>query len=170
MVESLVGLGANLGDPHAALCLAADRIDALPATRVLGRSSIYRSAAVGPPGQPDYLNAALSLETALPANELLRALQVIEALAGRERGERWGPRTLDLDLLTYGSDVISTEVLQVPHPLIAERNFVLAPMIDLCGETASLAGRRLAELLAAAPPNALEDTGLPWRSRAADHQ
>ena len=158
MTDCCVGLGANLGNPLAALQSAALGIAALPETRWVAASSVYRSAPVGPPGQPDYLNACLRIETHLAPLALLDRLQALEARAGRVRDRHWGPRTLDLDLLLHGESGLDTERLTLPHPRIQERNFVLQPLIDVLGADFLLQGRRLADLLRAAPANRLETT------------
>ncbi|MEL7045090.1 MAG: 2-amino-4-hydroxy-6-hydroxymethyldihydropteridine diphosphokinase [Pseudomonadota bacterium] len=160
MSESCLGLGANLGDPLAALQAAVLGIGALPGTRLRAASPVYRSAPVGPAGQADYLNACVRIETTLTPLELLDHLQAMEASAGRVRDERWGPRTLDLDLLLYGKEEQATDRLTLPHPRIRERNFVLRPMIDVLGADFLLEDRRLADWLASAPKNRLERTGL----------
>lgn len=129
-VVAFIGLGANLGDPPAALRHAVDRIAALPGVRVLRQSSMYRTAPVGAVG-PDYLNAVIEVETALSAHELLAALQGIENAAGRERPYLNAPRTLDLDLLLYGDEQIATAALTVPHPRMSERAFVLVPLAEI---------------------------------------
>lgn len=127
-----VGVGSNLDDPAQQLENAFDALGRLPDTRVYRRSACYRSAPMGPPDQPDFLNAAVAMLTRLPAEQLLAHLQAIETAQGRSRtGARWGARTLDLDLLVYGSQVIDTPALTVPHPRIAERNFVLLPLNDI---------------------------------------
>jgi len=130
-VQAYVGLGSNLGDPPAMLRAAIDALSALPGTRVLGCSRHYRSAAWGPVAQPDYVNAVAELETTLPAKELMRALLDIERQAGRERRERWGPRVLDLDLLLYGTQQQDDAELQLPHPRMHERPFVLLPLAEI---------------------------------------
>jgi 2-amino-4-hydroxy-6-hydroxymethyldihydropteridine diphosphokinase len=129
--RAFVGLGANLDDPGRHVRTAFEDLDRLPGSRVVARSSLYRSAPVGPPGQPHYINAVAELETALEPEALLDALQSIEAAHGRVRAERWGPRTLDLDLLLYGGREIRTPRLSVPHPEMARRNFVLAPLLEI---------------------------------------
>ena len=112
-----IGLGANLGDPLEALRAAVDAIDALPTTTVLVVSDVFRTDPVGgPPGQPEYANAAVLIETSLAPRALLRELQRIEAEAGRERLVHHGPRTLDLDILWWQGRVIHEPDLQVPHP------------------------------------------------------
>lgn len=155
-------MGANLGDAHGALRRGAERMARLAATRLTHLSRIYRSAPVGPAGQPEYLNAVAALETTWAPDELLAALQAIETAAGRQRGVRWGPRTLDLDILLHGDARIDTATLTVPHPRIVERNFVLAPLIDVAGADYCLDEKSLLEWLRVAPPNGLTVTGLSW--------
>jgi len=125
-----IGIGANLGDPAAALRAAFAALSALPRTRLLARSSIYRSAPIDA-GGPDYLNAVAQIATGLTASELLAQLQSIERSHGRERPFRNAPRTLDLDLLLYASDVIAQPDLLVPHPRMHQRAFVLVPLAEL---------------------------------------
>ncbi|AVO51153.1 2-amino-4-hydroxy-6-hydroxymethyldihydropteridine diphosphokinase [Melaminivora suipulveris] len=129
-VRACIGLGANLGEARAALQRAVRSIAALPDTRVLQVSSLYRSAPVDASG-PDYLNAVVCVRTRLPALALLHALQAIETAAGRERPWRNAPRTLDLDLLLYGDERHDTPELTVPHPRMHERAFVLLPLAEL---------------------------------------
>ncbi len=169
MTLAYVGLGANLGDPLTALIRAHDALAAHPDITVLARSAIYRSAPVGPAGQPDYLNAALALNSGLDALPLLRLLQMLENSAGRRREVRWGPRTLDLDLLLFGDEIRSEEDLTLPHPRIAERNFVLQPLMDVAGPDLCLAGgERLDTLLSRCPPNPLHRTTLDWHATPAE--
>lgn len=130
-VEAFISLGANLGEPVATLRSAVAALRRLQDARLTGLSSLYRSAPVGPAGQDDYLNAVARLETSLPPHGLLQALQAIEQAHGRIRLERWGPRTLDLDLLLFGNDQIITPELVVPHPEMERRNFVLLPLLEL---------------------------------------
>ena len=134
MTEAVfVGLGANLGDRQAALRAALAAIGQLPGTRVLRVSPLYGSAPVDA-GGPDYLNAVAEIATTLAPQALLQALQTIEHSAGRERPYRNAPRTLDLDILWFGRQVIDTPTLTVPHPRMAERAFVLRPLADLVPE------------------------------------
>ena len=130
MATAYVGLGANLGDPARALRQAIEAVAQLPGTALARRSSFYRTAPVDA-GGPDYLNAVIEIDTALPPHELLAALQSIEAGAGRERPYRNAPRTLDLDLLVYGTETIDTPTLTVPHPRMVERAFVLVPLAEI---------------------------------------
>jgi 2-amino-4-hydroxy-6-hydroxymethyldihydropteridine diphosphokinase len=130
-VPAYVGVGSNLGDPVARVRAAFDSLAKLPQTRLIATSRLYRTAPFGPVEQGDFINAVAGLLTQLDALELLRQIRAIEAAAGRVRGERWGPRTLDLDLLVFGDQRIDTPALTVPHPGIAERVFVLAPLEDI---------------------------------------
>jgi 2-amino-4-hydroxy-6-hydroxymethyldihydropteridine diphosphokinase len=131
-VHACIGLGANLGDPAAALREAFEALARLPATRLLAASRLYRTPAWGRTDQPDYVNAAALLETALDPQALLAALLDIERRAGRVRdGDRWGPRTLDLDLLLYDDRVIDLPGLRVPHPHLHERAFALVPLAEI---------------------------------------
>jgi len=154
--ECCIGLGSNLGDPRRSLLDAIDGLAGAPGIVLLRCSRLFRSAPVGPPGQPDYLNAAVAVATQLAPHDLLALLQELEARAGRVRGERWGPRTLDLDLLLFGDTQIDSAELTVPHPRIRDRNFVLEPLVDLLGPDYVLAGRSLGHWLHRAPANALE--------------
>ena len=134
-VSAYIGLGSNLGEPLQQLDAAFTALNKLSGSRVTKRSSFYTSKPMGPADQPDYINAVAELETALAPQDLLLALQAIEQLQGRDRsGPRWGPRTLDLDLLLYADEVINTERLQVPHPGLAERDFVLIPLAEIAPE------------------------------------
>lgn len=126
-----IALGSNLDDPPAQLRRALTALAALPGCRGLKVSPWYRSDPVGPPGQPDYLNAVARLETRLAPAALLCALQAIENAQGRIRRERWGPRTLDLDLLIHGDLVQDDPRLSLPHPRLHLRPFVLYPLADL---------------------------------------
>jgi 2-amino-4-hydroxy-6-hydroxymethyldihydropteridine diphosphokinase len=129
-VAAYVGLGANLGDPAAAVRVALDALGRLPGTALAGRSSLYRSAPVDATG-PDFVNAVAALRTTLSAPALLAALQAIEQAAGRERPWHHAPRTLDLDLLLYGQASIASPALTVPHPRMRQRAFVLLPLAEL---------------------------------------
>ncbi|MCX7515299.1 2-amino-4-hydroxy-6-hydroxymethyldihydropteridine diphosphokinase [Frateuria sp. STR12] len=132
MARAFVALGGNLGDTHAILRQAFEALAALPRTRLVAQSRLYRTPPWGVREQPPFLNAAVELETAMAPHELLDALLGIERAAGRVRdGERWGPRTLDLDLLHMDGVVLHDEQLTLPHPRIAGRAFVLLPLADL---------------------------------------
>ncbi len=125
-----VGLGANLGDARATLDAALAGLAALPGTRVLQRSSLYRSAPVDAQG-PDYTNSVVELQTTLPPEALLAALLALEQAHGRQRPYRHAPRSLDLDLLLYGQREQASETLTLPHPRLHERAFVLQPLLEI---------------------------------------
>jgi len=129
-VRAFIGLGANMGDARGALDDALRRLAALADTRLVAHSSVFRTAPIDSSG-PDYLNAVAELSTRLPAHDLLAQLQAIELAHGRERPYRNAPRTLDLDLLLYGDALIATAQLDVPHPRLHERAFVLAPLAEI---------------------------------------
>ena len=130
-----VGLGSNLDDPRRQLEQAFSALDSIPDTHCRRRSRLYRSAPMGPADQPDYLNAVAELETELEPLDLLAALQAIEQAQGRVRnGERWGPRTLDLDILLFANQCIDQPALRVPHPGLAQRAFVLYPLYEIAGD------------------------------------
>ncbi|TWG88735.1 2-amino-4-hydroxy-6-hydroxymethyldihydropteridine diphosphokinase [Luteimonas sp. J16] len=133
-IRACVGLGGNVGNVARTLAGAFDALGRLPRTRLLRVSRLYRTPAWGHTGQPDFLNAAAVLDTALPARGLLDGLLAIERGFGRKRdpdGLRWGPRTLDLDLLLYGEAIIDEPGLQVPHPHLHERAFALVPLAEI---------------------------------------
>ena len=125
-----VGIGANLGDARANVLDALRRLALVDGTLVIETSGLYRTAPIDSSGD-DYINAVACIDTALDPHELLKALQDIEQAHGRERPYRNAPRTLDLDLLLYGDQVIATETLTVPHPRMHERGFVLAPLAEI---------------------------------------
>lgn len=133
-VRTFVGLGSNLDEPRRQIERALFALGALEHTRLLAQSSLYRSAPLGPQDQPFFLNAVAELETLLAPEALLDHLQSIEAAQGRVRTRHWGPRTLDLDLLLYGSERIATPRLHVPHRGLPERAFVLYPLAELAPE------------------------------------
>ncbi len=157
-VRAYIGLGSNLGDPVVRIEQGRRAIAALDGVREQAFSSLYRSRPLGPQDQPDFINAVMAVDTTLPAQDLLRALQAIETAQGRVRsGERWGPRTLDLDLLLYGTACIRTESLTVPHYGIAERPFVLYPLAEIAPEDLYIPGKgMLKTLLQRCPPEGLE--------------
>ncbi|WP_137939508.1 2-amino-4-hydroxy-6-hydroxymethyldihydropteridine diphosphokinase [Chitinivorax sp. B] len=126
-----IALGANLAQPAEQVRDAARRLGALPDTRLLRLSPLYRSAPVGYVDQPDFVNAVALIETSLLPQALLQALQALEQQFGRERSFRNAPRTLDLDILLYGDQCIDELQLKVPHPRMHERAFVLLPLLDV---------------------------------------
>ncbi|MFO1338948.1 MAG: 2-amino-4-hydroxy-6-hydroxymethyldihydropteridine diphosphokinase [Burkholderiaceae bacterium] len=130
LTRAYVGLGANLGDAHAQVEAALGALAALPGSRLLARSSLYRTAPVDA-GGPDYVNAVALLETALAPLDLLHALQAVEQRFGRERPYPNAPRTLDLDLLLHGDTRLASAELTLPHPRLHQRAFVLQPLAEL---------------------------------------
>ena len=144
-VIAFVGLGGNLGDPEVTLDAALQALDGVQDTRLLRASRLYRTPAWGEEQQPDFINAVVMLETRLGAPALLESLFVIERQHGRvrEAEQRWGPRTLDLDLLLYGDAVIDEPGLRVPHPHLHERAFALLPLLEIAADV-EIPGRGLA--------------------------
>jgi 2-amino-4-hydroxy-6-hydroxymethyldihydropteridine diphosphokinase len=158
-MRAYVSVGTNLGDRWAHLARAARALRATAGVAVVRASRVYETAPMGPP-QPSYLNAVLELETTLPPERLLAALQAVEREALRRREVRWGPRTLDLDLLLHGETTLATPALTVPHAGLALRRFVLAPLAELAPDLAVPGdGRTVAALLAAAPPHGMSLAG-----------
>lgn len=156
-VRAYVGLGSNLNRPADQLSRAFTALAKLPDTLLLARSSIYRSRPLGDPGQPDYFNAVAVLETSLAAPVLLEALHAIETAHGRLRnGPRWSSRSLDLDLLVYGDEQHDNDRLTVPHPGVAERDFVLYPLYEVEPELQIPGLGALRDCLAGCPLRGLE--------------
>ena len=154
--RAYIGIGGNLDDPLLQMRRAFRALHALPASRCVACSPLYRSAPVGgPSGQPDYLNAAAALDTTLAPDELLTALQAIETAQGRTRTVRWGPRTLDLDLLLYDRLVLDEPRLTLPHPRLHERAFVLYPLYDIAPDLEIPGHGLLSDLLTKFPQTAL---------------
>ncbi|MEE4184662.1 MAG: 2-amino-4-hydroxy-6-hydroxymethyldihydropteridine diphosphokinase [Gammaproteobacteria bacterium] len=132
-VPAYIGVGSNLADPVAQVRRALERLDALPGTRGVRHSPLYRNPPLGPQDQPDYVNAVAGVLTQLTPRALLGELQALETALGRTRvaGDRWGPRVIDLDLLACGAQELVEPGLVLPHPGISERNFVLFPLYDV---------------------------------------
>ena len=131
MIKAYIGLGSNLDDPQSQLKKAIISLEMMPSTSVVKTSSFYRSKPVGPQDQPDYINAVVELDTELSASVLLDYLQAIENEQGRERKIKWGARTLDLDILLFGDEIINDDRLQVPHVEMHNRGFVLLPLNEI---------------------------------------
>lgn len=170
MTVAYIALGSNLDDPHAQLGQAVHALARLPQTKLDAVSSVYRSAAVGPGSQPDYLNAVVRVLTELSAITLLDALQQVEHAQGRVRDVRWGARTLDLDLLLYGDEIIATARLTVPHPQLQQRHFVLYPLREISGDDLRLPdGTALRTVLQQCPEAGLVKTPLQLPASQARH-
>lgn len=155
-VRAYIALGANLGDPLATLRQAMDAIGALPQTRLIKRSSWYRTAPLGYESQPDFLNAVVAVDTDLDPERLLGALLAIERRLGRERSFANAPRTIDLDILLFGTQTHASATLTIPHPRMHERAFVLAPLVEV-GPDVEIPGIGLARhALERCPPQRIE--------------
>ena len=152
-----IGIGSNLADPQRQVNTAIQQLGQIPQSELIRASSLYHSRPMGPQDQPDYINAVALLVTNLQPLELLDALQAIETDHGRERnGQRWGARTLDLDILLFGESVINSERLIVPHPGLHERAFVLYPLYEIEPELTIPVKGQLSGLLARCPLDGLE--------------
>lgn len=163
MSLAYIALGSNLNDPAEQLRTAVAAIGTWHETKVERTSSLYRSKAVGPGEQPDYLNAVIALATTLTPEKLLKKLQTQENTQGRVRKERWSARTLDLDILLYNDQTIASETLEVPHPRMKERNFVLYPLGEIASHEMLLpCGAILGTLLAHCPFGDLELTNMTF--------
>ena len=148
-MRAVISLGANIGNPKEQMDLAVAMLR--EATDVIAVSTYHRTAPVGGPTQPDFLNAICIAESELPAIDLLSLLHGIEKSLGRERIQRWGPRTIDLDLIQYGSLISKAAELELPHPRAFERGFVLAPWIEIEPDAVLLTHGKVAELLEQLP-------------------
>lgn len=167
-LTSYIAMGSNLQQPLQQLRSATKGLAQLPDSTLISISQAYRSAAVGPGEQPDYLNAVARVDTRLPPRELLAGLQALERAHGRERSERWGARTLDLDILLYGDLYMDEPALTIPHPRMRERNFVLYPLAEVAQENLVLPdGTDLDTLLSNCPRGDLLETGLDLDSEEA---
>jgi 2-amino-4-hydroxy-6-hydroxymethyldihydropteridine diphosphokinase len=148
-MKAVVALGANIGSPREQMDVAVALLR--EATEVIAVSTYFVTKPVGGPEQPDYLNAVCILESELPALDLLAVLQGIEKSLGRERDVRWGPRTIDLDLIQYGSLLSAAAELELPHPRAHERRFVLEPWFEIEPDAILLTHGKISELLAQLP-------------------
>ena len=148
MTLTYIAIGSNLASPLEQVNAAVQALGDIPQSRVVALSSFYRTPPLGPQDQPDYLNAAIALETALSADALLDNTQRIELQQGRVRKEeRWGPRTLDLDIMLFGDAVINTERLTVPHYDMKRRGFMLWPLFEIAPDLIFPDGESLSALL-----------------------
>jgi 2-amino-4-hydroxy-6-hydroxymethyldihydropteridine diphosphokinase len=161
VTRTFLALGSNLGDREANLRTAVALLGERD-VRVTRSSGVYETEPVGGPPQPPYLNAVVEAETELEPGDLLRACRAVEDSLGRQRGERWGPRTIDVDVLTYGREEIDRPGLRVPHPRMHERAFVLVPLLELDADPPLPGGRRAADLrLEASALNGVRPHGPP---------
>lgn len=160
-VIAFVGLGGNVGAATTTLRAAIGDLSALPDTQLLRASRLYRTPAWGMEDQPDFVNAVAMLETQLAPQALLEHLLAIERIHGRSRNAdlRWGPRTLDLDLLLYGDAVIDEPGLHVPHPQLHKRAFALQPLVEIAPETVIPGIGRASDALAAMATTGIEALG-----------
>lgn len=146
--SAFLGLGGNIGDPKAAMAAALQALDASAGISVTGVSSLYRTPPWGKTDQPDFLNAVAEIGTTLGPAELLACCLDVERSLKRERRVRWGPRVIDIDILCFDGLTVAEEGLEIPHPRIAERAFVLVPLAEIAPDLA-IGGQRVADLLAA---------------------
>ena len=148
MTIAYIAIGSNLASPLEQVNAAVKALSEIPQSKILAVSSFYRTPPLGPQDQPDYLNAAVALETSLAPEELLNHTQRIELQQGRVRkAERWGPRTLDLDIMLFGNEVINTERLTVPHYDMKNRGFMLWPLFEIAPELVFPDGEMLRQIL-----------------------
>ena len=156
--RAFVGLGGNLGDVETTLVEALWAIDGLPQTSIRAQSALYRSKPWGRGDQPDFLNGAVELQTRMTPRVLLEHLLAIEERFGRVRAkeDRWGPRTLDLDLLVFGEEVIAEPGLHVPHPRLHERAFVLVPLAEIAPSLHIVGQGKVSDLLARVDASGVE--------------
>jgi 2-amino-4-hydroxy-6-hydroxymethyldihydropteridine diphosphokinase len=155
-MPAYIGIGSNMDDPQQQVRGAFQALASLPESLLIARSRLYRTRPFGPVQQGDFINAVAGMLTQLPPQRLLDELRALEVAQGRRRAERWGPRTLDLDLLVFGDRTIKTDSLEVPHPGIAERGFVLAPMAEIAPTLFVPGVGRVADLLQRLPDAGIE--------------
>lgn len=152
-----IGIGSNLNSPIQQVKTAIANLSMLPETTILKQSSFYQSRPIGPPDQPDYINAAVALETRLSPEALLKALQVLEENQGRQRSAiRWEARVIDLDILLYGNEVIRTETLSIPHLQLKVRAFVLYPLTEIAESLVLPTGESVLALKEQCPPKEIK--------------
>lgn len=154
MIEVFVAIGSNLNHPQQQVLTATTHLANIQKTELLQASSLYQTTPLGPQDQPDFINRVVHLKTLLPAQELLQELWQIEQLQGRDRGpnsRRWGPRPLDLDMLLYGQEQITTEWLTIPHLGLKTREFVLYPLAEIAPNWVLPSGERVDELAQQCP-------------------
>ena len=160
-----IGLGGNVGDVRASMCAALEWLDMRQEIRVTRISGLYRTAPWGKTDQPPFLNACASLETSLPPEELLDVCLAAERRLGRIRGKRWGPRTLDIDILAIEGRSIASARVSLPHPRMTDRAFVLAPLADIAPDLV-VNGKAVSDWLTVLPADGIEKIAAPgawWR-------
>ncbi|MDN3615101.1 MAG: 2-amino-4-hydroxy-6-hydroxymethyldihydropteridine diphosphokinase [Vibrio gallaecicus] len=157
MITAYIAVGSNLADPVSQANLAIETLKNLPRSTFIATSKLYSSTPMGPQNQPDYINAVVAIQTELTPLELLDCTQKIELEQGRVRkDERWGPRTLDLDIILFGNEVIDSERLTVPHYGMKEREFVLYPLAEIAPSLQLPDGTELTNLLKIVDKNGLD--------------
>jgi len=169
-ITAFLGLGGNIGDPAAAMAAALRAIDADPACSVIIVSSLYRTPPWGKTDQPDFLNTVAAIATTLSPRDLLSLCLEEEQFLKRVRRERWGPRTIDIDILLYDDSAIDEEGLTIPHPRLAERAFVLVPLSEIAPELV-IDGKKMAELISRLDESRIENltkSGNWWHLPADD--
>ena len=159
MISCYIGLGSNLNRPADQLRAACAGLQAIPKSNLICASSVYRTSPVGKLDQPDFLNAAVKLDTELNILSLFDTLQEIEKMQGRIRSERWGARNIDIDILLFGDKTLSNPRLTIPPPRLHLRLFVLTPLVEICGPSMRLpSGFVLKQVIEDCPPGRVEKT------------
>jgi 2-amino-4-hydroxy-6-hydroxymethyldihydropteridine diphosphokinase len=166
LTVAVLGLGGNIGDPRAAMSAAIKALASETGIDVEAVSALYRTPPWGKTDQPAFLNAAIRVETHFEPEVLLEAILAVERLLGRERDERWGPRTIDIDILLFGEEAIDAPGLHIPHPRLTERAFALAPLVDVLPD-AVIQGRTAAEWLSLSDKSGMKRLAEPgWQESA----
>lgn len=166
MTVAVLGLGGNIGDPQSLMAEAIDRLSRSAGIRLEAVSALYLTPPWGKTDQPPFLNAAVRIETSLPPRALLDAVLATEQALGRRRAERWGPRTIDIDILVFGAGAVHESGLEIPHPRLKERAFALAPLVDVMPE-AEVEGRSVRDWLAESDRAGMQRLAEPGWERAA---
>ena len=156
MTIAYIGLGSNMDSPRQHITTAIQSLGEIQSTRIINVSSLYKSKPMGPQNQDDYINAVVQIETEMEPTELLNYLQAIENRHGRVRAEHWGPRTIDLDILMFGNEIIQNDRLTVPHPQITKRSFVIVPLAEIAPDVVIPEKGLVSELLLSIDQDGLE--------------